>query len=106
MLAIPNGCGVNVLPHGVGKSHCIELIKLVNLRRGDIGFIVVNSTMNVFRTVTNLETLNNALVHGLDMCSEVWCKVLDFNVLNIVGNDVTREIIFPSTHLVCGPNIE
>jgi hypothetical protein len=77
----------------VGKSHFIKLIKLINLRRGDISFIAVNGTTNVFRTVTSLETLNSALVLGLDMCSEGWCKVSDFDVLKVIGNDVTREII-------------
>jgi len=45
------------------------------------------------------EATNYALVFGLDMRGEVGLKVLDPDILKVVGNDMAREIILKEKNL-------
>jgi hypothetical protein len=40
-----------------------------------------------------IEAMDDTLVIGLDMCSEIGCKVLHTNVLEIVRDNMPREIV-------------
>jgi hypothetical protein len=41
----------------------------------------------------SLETPNNTLVFGLDMCSKVWFKVFNSNILKVGRDDMARKVI-------------
>ena len=40
--AVLNGCCVNLVPGSISKSHCLKLVDLVNIQRGDSLVIAVN----------------------------------------------------------------
>jgi hypothetical protein len=43
--------------------------------------------------VVSLECFDYTLVLWLDMQCEVWCKIFDFNILEIIGDNMTREVV-------------
>ena len=73
-------CHVDLVPSFIGKVHCFELINVVDLRRHDADFILIDGMVNEPCTVMGLEAVNDPLVIGLNVCSKVWCEIHNVNV--------------------------
>jgi len=43
--------------------------------------------------IMSLKAPDNPLIIWLDVCSEIWLEVLNFNALEVRGNDMAREVI-------------
>jgi hypothetical protein len=71
----------------------LQLIDVVNFRWSDAFVIAINSSLDKSGTVMSFEALDYALVVGLNMCSEIWHKVLNSNILKAVGNNVARKVV-------------
>jgi len=41
----------------------------------------------------SLKAPDNPLIIWLDVCGEIWLEVLNFNALEVRGNDMAREVI-------------
>ena len=41
----------------------------------------------------SLKALDNPLIIWLDMCVKIWLKVLNFNALEVRGNNMARKVI-------------
>jgi hypothetical protein len=54
---------------------------------------MVNGSLNVFCMVMSFEASDDALIHQLDMSSEIWLKIPDMDVPKTIWDNVTREII-------------
>ena len=50
--------------------------------------IAINCTLNVCCTVMGLEASDDALVHRLDVCGEIWFKDHNADILKVIRNDV------------------
>ena len=53
----------------------------------------MNGLLNVACMVVSLKATYDALVLRLDVCGEIGCKILDMNVLKVIRNDMSREVI-------------
>jgi len=54
---------------------------------------MVDGTLDIFCSIVAFEATNDTLVVGLNMCSEIRCKVLYMNVSEIVRNNMPREVV-------------
>ena len=92
------------MPCRFGHPHCLELIDVVDISRGYTLVIVTNSLLEELGLVMSFKASNYALVIRLNMCCKICLKVFDSDVLEIGGNNMTREIVlekqnFPFLHL-------
>lgn len=90
---ISDGYCVDFIPSFISKVHCFELINVVNLRRSDAGFVLINGTMNELCMVMGLEAANNPLVVGLNVCSKVWFEIHNTNVCKRLWDNVAWKIV-------------
>ena len=60
---------------------------------------MINSSLDETGTVVGFEASDDVLVFWLDMCSKVWLKVFDSNVLEAMGNNMARKIILKEQYL-------
>ena len=51
----------------------------------------------------NLEALNDALILWLNMCCQIWFEIHNLNLLQIIWDDVTAEIILEKEDIVLFP---
>jgi hypothetical protein len=42
--------------------------------------------------IMNLKAPDNPLIIWLDVCGEIWLKVLNFNALEVRGNDIDKKV--------------
>ena len=69
------------------------------MSRGYAFVIVVNSLLNKPGTVVSFEATDYALIFGLDMCGEIWFKILNSNVLKVIRNDMARKVVLKKEDL-------
>jgi hypothetical protein len=93
MPTISNCGGINIVPSQVHKSHCLKLVNAVNFGRGDARVIEIDSTLDVPRLVVGFEAMNDTLVKGLDMCSEVGSKIFYMDMFEAIRDNMPREIV-------------
>ena len=55
--------------------------------------MAIDSLINESSVVVSFKASDDALIHWLDMSSEVWCEVLDAYILKTTRNNMTCEII-------------
>ena len=91
--AIPDHSHIHFMPSHICKLHCLKLVNVIDFRGSDICLVMVNGSLNVFCMVMSFEASDDALIHWLDMSSEIQLKILDMNVPKTVWDNVIREII-------------
>ena len=87
--AVSDTHSVHLLPSNVSKPHDLQLVDVVDFGGSDTHVITVDCMLDVFCMVMGLETLNDTLVHWLDVCCEIWFKILHLDVLKTAGDDMT-----------------
>jgi hypothetical protein len=60
--------------------HCLEQIDVIDLTRGDALIVSIDCSMNEASAVMCFEALNDALIHRLDMGSQVGFEIYDLDV--------------------------
>jgi hypothetical protein len=100
MPAVLNGCCVDISPSKFCKSHCLQLVYLVDVCRGYAFIIAIDGSLDEPRMVVGFEAVNYALVFGLYVCSEIWLEALHSDILKVVRNNVARKIILQKKNLV------
>ena len=73
--------------------HGCKVVDVVILPRRNSLVIVIYSMTHIFCAVVSLEALDDALVHGLDIQSEIWLEVINLDVPDIIWDNVTSKII-------------
>lgn len=102
MPAVSYGCCVHIAPCSIGNSHCLQLIDLVDLARGNAFIIAINGSLDESSSIVSLEALDDALVIWLDVGSEIRCKILDSNAFKIWRDNMAREVVLQEKYLpVC-----
>ena len=61
---------------------------------------MINGVLDKFGVIMSLEASDDALIHGLNMCSEIWLEVLNTNILKTIWDDMTRKIVLQEKDLV------
>src|SRR5882724_7824676 len=87
------------MPSSISKSHSLELVDIIYFGGCYTCIIVINGVLDKFGAIMSLEASDDALVHGLDMCSEIWLEVLNTNTLKTVWGDVTRKFVLQEKDL-------
>ena len=52
-----------------------------------------DGVIDIFCSIVTFEATDDTLVIGLDMCSEIRCKVLHMNVSEIIRDNMSGEIV-------------
>jgi len=52
-----------------------------------------DGVIDIFCSIVTFEATDDTLVIGLDMCSEIRCKVLHTNVSEIIRDNMSGEIV-------------
>jgi len=71
----------------------LKLIDIIDLRGCYTLIIEVDGTLNESGMIMSLKAPDNPLVIWLDVCSEIWLEVLNFNALEVRGNNMAREVV-------------
>jgi hypothetical protein len=87
--AISDCGGVDLVLCNIGQLHRIKLIEFVNLGRCGAGVITIDGMLDKFGTVMCFEAPDDPLVLWLNVSSKIWSEVQDFDVLNIIWNNMT-----------------
>ena len=98
-LLYASSCCVDILPSKFCKSHCLQLVYLVDVCRGYAFIIAIDGLLDRLHVVVGFEAANYALVFGLYVCSEIWLEVLHSDILKVVRNNVARKIILQKKNL-------
>jgi hypothetical protein len=61
---------------------------------------LINCSFDESGMVVGLETSDNALIIGLDMCCEVWLEVVNSNTSETIRNDMPREVVLKEKYLL------
>jgi hypothetical protein len=69
--AVSDCCSVDFSPRLLCEAHCLEQIDVIDLTRGDALIVSIDCSMNEASAVMRFEASNDALIHRLDMGSQV-----------------------------------
>ena len=99
MPAVLNCCCVDISPSKVCKLHCLQLVYLIDLCRDYAFIIAIDGSLNEPCVVVGFEAVNYALIFGLYVCGEIWLKVFNSDVLKVIRDNMTREVILKKKNL-------
>jgi hypothetical protein len=77
----------------------LELIDIIELGWSYTLIVLIDCSFNESGTVVGFETLDDALIVGLDMCCEVWLKVFNSNTSETIRNDMPGEVVSKEKYL-------
>ena len=96
---IPYGSHINFIPCQLRKSHCFELINVIDFQGDNLVIILINGSCNEFAVVVSFEAMDDAGVIQLDMRGQVWLKILNRNVCEAIRNNMTTEVILKQQNM-------
>ena len=71
----------------------MKLIDVIDLQGCYTLIIEVDGMLNESGMIMSLEAPDNPLIIWLDVYSEIWLEVLNFNALEVRGNNMAREVV-------------